>query len=180
MSRKFHLIALALVAAVAAAPGAQASGPASAPPKVDPLAVCYLMGRGLLPGEVKSWTVGICSRANKPASCFAVLDRTAASVKVDPLAVGYLMGRGLSPSEVRAWTVGICSHASKPALCYAPFERTPEATSTPARIVGPGGFDWGDASIGAGAVLGITLLIAGLGAMLVVSRHHPRPPTVHI
>jgi hypothetical protein len=179
MSRKFHLIALALVAAAAAASTAQASGPGSTPPKVDPLAVGYLMGRGLSPSEVKSWTVGICSRANKPASCFAALDRTTASVKVDPLAVGYLMGRGLSPSEVKAWTVGICSQASKPALCYAAFERTTPATSTPARIVGPGGFDWGDASIGAGAVLGVALLIAGLGAMLVVSRHHPRPPTVH-
>ena len=179
MSRKFHLIALAAVAVVAGASSAQASGPGSASPKVDPLAVGYLMGRGLSPSEVKSWTVGTCSRANKPASCFAMLDPTATSVRVDPLAVGYLMGRGLSPSEVRAWTVGICSHASKPALCYAPFERTVAPTSTPTRIPGPGGFDWGDASIGAGAAMGVALLIAGLGAMLVVSRHRLRPPTVH-
>jgi hypothetical protein len=179
MSRKFHLIALALVVAAAATSSAQASGPGSAPPKVDPLAVGYLTGLGLSPSEVKSWTVGTCSRASKPASCFAALDRTAASVKVDPLAVGYLMGRGLSPSEVRAWTVGICSQASKPALCYAPFERTAAPVSTSTRIVGPGGFDWGDASIGAGAALGAALLIAGLGAMLVVPRHHRRPPIVH-
>ena len=180
MFPKFHLIALVLVAAVAVASSAQASGPGSAPPRVDPLAVGYLTGLGLSPAEVKSWTVGACSRANKPASCFAALDRTAASVKVDPLAVGYLMGRGLSPSEVRAWTVGICSQASKPALCYAPFERTTAATSTSTRIVGPGGFDWNDATIGAGAALGVALLITGLGAMLVASRHHRRPPTVHV
>ena len=179
MSRKFHLITLALVVAVAATPSAQASRPGSAPPKVDPLAVGYLTELGLSPSEVKSWTAGTCSRANKPASCFAMLDRTAASVKVDPLAVSYLLGRGFSPSEVRAWTVGICSQASRPALCYAPFERTTADTPTPAPIVGPGGFDWDDASVGAGAALGVALLIAGLGAMLAASRHHRRPPTVH-
>ena len=131
MTRTFHLIALALVAAVAAVSSAQAGGPGSAPPKVD------------------------------------------------PLAVGYLMGLGLSPSEVQSWTTGACSQASKPALCYAPFERTAAAAPAPARTVGPGGFDWNDATIGAGAALGAALLIAGLGAMLVVSRHHRRPPAVH-
>ena len=179
MTRTFHLIALALVAAVAAVSSAQAGGPGSAPPKVDPLAVGYLMGLGLSPSEVQSWTTGACSQASKPASCFAALERTAAPAKVDPLAVGYLMGRGLSPSEVEAWTTGICSQASKPALCYAPFERTAAAAPAPARTVGPGGFDWNDATIGAGAALGAALLIAGLGAMLVVSRHHRRPPAVH-
>jgi hypothetical protein len=37
------------------------------------------------------------------------------------------------------------------------------------------GFRWGDAAIGAGATLGIVLLLAGLGAAL-LSRHNRRPP----
>jgi hypothetical protein len=59
------------------------------PVKVDPLAVGYLTGRGLSPSEVRSWTVGACSHAVKPASCFAALDdrqasATAATVTVTP------------------------------------------------------------------------------------------------
>jgi hypothetical protein len=47
----------------------------SQPAKVDPLAVGYLIGQGLTPAEVRSWTVGACSHATKDASCFAVFDR---------------------------------------------------------------------------------------------------------
>jgi len=53
---------------------------ADAPKPVDPLAVSYLTGRGLSPSEVASWTTGACSHQAKAASCYAMLDRTAAAV----------------------------------------------------------------------------------------------------
>src|SRR5262245_53590530 len=101
MLRKSYLLTLALLAAAAAAPIAQSS----ATPKADPLAVGYLIGKGLSPSEVTSWTTGPCSYQAKAASCYAMLPWTTAP-KVDPLAVGYLMGKGLSPSEVTSWTTG--------------------------------------------------------------------------
>ncbi len=101
--KSFTLLALALAAAAVAAPLAQ-SGSA---PKVDPLAVGYLMGQGLSSSEVAAWTTGACSRRVKADSCYAVFRSSAAS-KVDPLAVGYLIGQGLSPSQVKSWTVGAC------------------------------------------------------------------------
>src|SRR5262245_53736618 len=114
MSRTLALVALVLGAATVAATIAQASPTGSVPPKVDPLAVGFLRGKGLSPSEIRSWTVGACSRATKPASCYAILDRTSApsTPVVDPLAVGFLRGKGLSPSEIRSWTVGACSRAT--------------------------------------------------------------------
>ena len=50
--KSFSLLALALVAAAVAAPIAQSSST----PKVDPLAVGYLIGQGLTPSQVSSWT----------------------------------------------------------------------------------------------------------------------------
>ena len=55
--KSFTLLALALMAAAVAAPIAQSSST----PKVDPLAVGYLMGQGLSPSQVTSWTTGACS-----------------------------------------------------------------------------------------------------------------------
>ena len=169
MIRKSHLLlALALVAVAVAAPIAQSSSA----PKVDPLAVSYLIGQGLTPSEVTSWTVGTCSHQVKAPSCYAMLDRSAASTKpADPLAVGYLMGQGLTPSEVTSWTVGACSHQVKAASCYAMF-RQPATTSTP--IAHSPGFQWGDAGIGAGLTLGIVLLLGGVGAGLLISRQTRR------
>jgi hypothetical protein len=171
MSRILCLVALALAAAAATA---QATLASDGKP-VDPLAVSYLTGRGLSPSEVQSWTVGACSQASKPASCFAVLDRAVTAKPIDPLAVSYLMGRGLSPSEIQAWTTGICSQAEKPAVCLAPFERSAAATApVSASVASSDGFNWGDAGIGAGAALGIALLLAGMGASLLVTRHNRR------
>jgi hypothetical protein len=107
------LLALALAAAAVAAPIAQSSST----PRVDPMAVSYLMGQGLSPSEVTSWTSGGCSHQVKAASCYAMFQSTAP--KVDPLAVSYLMGQRLSPSQVQSWTVGACSHRVKDASCYA-------------------------------------------------------------
>ena len=77
MIRKSHLLALALTtAAVAvAAPIAQAGSV----PKVDPFAVSYLIGQGLSPSEVTSWTTGACSQQVKPASCYAMFKPSGAA-----------------------------------------------------------------------------------------------------
>jgi hypothetical protein len=165
MIRKSRLVlALALVAAAVAAPIAQSG----ATPKVDPLAVGYLIGQGLSPSEVTAWTTGTCSQPVKDASCYAMFRAAApAPTAVDPLAVGYLIGQGLSPSEVKSWTVGPCSRQSRPASCFAAFEH---GTSTPVVTVAPSGsFHWGDAGIGAGAAVGTLLLLGGMGAGLVIS-----------
>jgi hypothetical protein len=174
MIRKSHLLlALALAAAAVAAPIAQSNST----PKVDPLAVGYLMGQGLTPSEVTSWTVGACSHQVKAVSCYAMLDRSAASAKpVDPLAVGHLMGQGLTPSEVTSWTVGGCSHQVKAATCYAMFK---PATTGSVQIPRSTGFQWGDAGIGAGFTLGIILLLGGVGAGLLISRQNRRGPVAH-
>lgn len=159
------LLALALAAAAVAAPIAQSSST----PKVDPLAVSYLMGQGLSPSEVTSWTVGGCSHKVKAASCYAMFQSTPAP-KVDPLAVSYLMGQGLSPTQVKSWTVGACSQRVKDASCYAMFP-SPAAST---QVVPSAGFRWGDAGIGAGFTLGIVLLLGGAGAGLLISRRNGR------
>ena len=115
-----------MVIAAVAAPIAQSSST----PKVDPLAVGYLIGQGLSRSEVTSLTTGACSHQVKAASCYAMLNRSATSTKaVDPLAVGYLMGQGLSRSEVTSLTTGACSHQVKAASCYAMLKLA--TTSTP-------------------------------------------------
>jgi len=164
--KSFTLLALALMAAAVAAPIAQSSST----PKVDPLAVGYLMGQGLSPSRVTSWTTGACSHQAKAASCYAMFQSAAAPKPVDPLAVGYLMGQGLSPSQVRSWTVGACSHQVKDASCYAMFP----SQVAPTQVVPSTGFQWGDAGIGAGFTLGIVLLLGGASAGLLISRRNGR------
>jgi hypothetical protein len=173
MSRKFHLIAPALAAVAVAAPIAHANTAPSPRAKVDPLAVSYLRAKGLSPSQIKAWTVGVCSHGVKPAACYAPSKGaalTSSRAKVDPLAVSYLRAKGLSPSQIKAWTVGACSHGVKPAACFQGSERT----ATPAQTVQSGRFDWADAGIGAGATLGVVLLLSGLGVALVMSRQGRR------
>ena len=55
----------------------------------------------------------------------------------------------------------------------APAGRT---QPTPLAANGPGGFDWGDAGIGAAGMLGIVLLVGGVGAALIAARNHRRQP----
>ena len=73
MFRKICLLSLVVLAAAVAAPIAQSSSA----PKVDPLAVGYLIGQGLTPSQVTSWTTGACSHAVKDASCYAMFRATA-------------------------------------------------------------------------------------------------------
>jgi hypothetical protein len=149
--------------------------PVADAPKVDPLAVGYLIGQGLSPSEVASWTTGACSQPAKAASCFAMFRSTAVSKPVDPLAVGYLTGLGLSPSEVTSWTTGACSQPARAASCFAML--TPAAGS--GQIGRSIGFQWGDAGIGAGFTLGMLLLIGGVGAGLLISRKNRRRQVAH-
>ena len=73
--KSISLLVLALAAAAVAAPIAQSSST----PQVDPLAVSYLMGQGLSPDQVKSWTIGACSQRDRDAACYAMF-RPAESV----------------------------------------------------------------------------------------------------
>jgi hypothetical protein len=176
--KSISLLVLALAAAAVAAPIAQSSSA----PKVDPLAVGYLIGQGLSPSQVTSWTTGACSHQAKAPSCYAMIDaaRLAAaspvSKPVDPLAVGYLTGQGLSPSQVTSWTTGACSHQAKAPSCYAMFK--PDATGS-TQVTHSTSFQWGDAGIGAGLTLGIVLLIAGAGAGFLSSRQSRRSGAAH-
>jgi hypothetical protein len=142
MSRKAHLIALALVAAAVSAPLAQGAD------RPDDRA-------GVL-------GVGVASQGTL---------RT--QPKVDPLAVSWLLGQGLTRSEVRDWTVGACSKRAKPTRCYSVFERSvaPAQAAASADTSRSSGFQWGDAGIGAGATLGIVLILGGLGAALTVRKN---------
>jgi hypothetical protein len=170
--KSFTLLALALAAAAIAAPIAQASST----PKVDPLAVSYLIGKGYTPSQIQAWTVGACSHEVKPAACFGPskgANLTGGGAKVDPLAVSYLTGYGLSPSEVTSWTVGACSHEDKAASCYAMLDRA-SVTAASTQVARSIGFQWGDAGIGAAATLGIILLVGGAGAGLLISRQNRR------
>ena len=148
------------------APGSTGFLPqSSSAPSVDPLAVGYLIGQGLSPSEVTSWTTGACSHQVKASSCYAMFRPAAVPKPVDPLAVGYLIGKGLAPSEVRAWTTGICSHRIKAPSCFAMF-RSP--VTNVAQITESVEFQWGDAAIGAGVALGLAL--ATVGALTAVRK----------
>lgn len=186
MFRKFHFIALALLAAAIAAPVGQATR--------DPLAESVLRGKGLSASQVKAWTNGICSHQVKPRSCYLSPSQVrgasiAGKKPVDPLAVSMLRARGWSASRTYDWTQGACSDEVKPPSCYltpaqarlaskrlAESMGGPRATPSAAiEVVNPGGFDWADALIGAAAAVGI-LLLGAAGALTVHSRRgmaHP-------
>ena len=166
MSRTITLIVLALVAAAVAAPIATAgmaapaascsqaenpSGCYQGKPFVDPLGVSYQRLFAQTQTE---------SRVTSPTRF------------VDPLAISYLAGMGLTPAQIKDWTVGVCAQgAKKPAVCFAPFHQTSASRPT---VASSSGFRWGDATIGAAATLGTVLLLGGLGAILVMSRHGRR------
>jgi hypothetical protein len=90
-------------------------------------------------------------------------------VPIDSLAASYLREMGLTPSQIESWAVGACSHEVKPVECFPP-----STSNAPVPPVGSRTFDWADAGIGAGATLGLVLLLAGLGAVVVTGREHRR------
>jgi hypothetical protein len=85
------IIGTVLAAAIVVVPVASAGSPrtpaegngthhaAVATAKVDPLAVGYLIGQGLSPSQVTSWTVGACSHQTKAPSCYAMLEPASTS-----------------------------------------------------------------------------------------------------
>ena len=183
MSRMFHLIALALATAAVAAPIAQAATDPSGNTVADPLAVSYLQGQGMSPGEIKAATEGIdplavsylrehgFTQAQIQALATGREAQAAASPVFDPLAISYLRGLGLTRAQIDEWTTGVCAQAVRPAVCSLPLSQVGADATVPVASVG---FNWGDAGIGAGATLGAVLLLAGIGAMLVTSRHSRR------
>jgi hypothetical protein len=106
---------------------------------------------------------------------------------VDPLAISVLKGHGWSASRIYDWTQGACSYQVKPASCYlTPAEArlasqslaesmrgaTTAAVTPTVSVRESGGFDWGDAVVGAGVTAGILLLV---GATFTLHRRRGVP-----
>jgi hypothetical protein len=174
MIRKLRFVVVALVVAAVAAPFAQA--------KSDPgFAQAYLQQLGLTPAEASAWTTGVCSYSVKPSSCeLSQGQARAASVGLAQALLGHT---GLTSGQVDAWIRGVCSYKDKPASCYLTpaearmaSERLAESLGTPpgsaVEVVARGGFDWGDALIGAAVATGV-LLIGSAGAMGLRHRREP-------
>lgn len=91
---------------------------------------------------------------------------------------------GLNHHQINTTLVlAIALGAIAPAQASARFELNPRpATSTPApqpavkivRVSTPGGFDWGDASIGAAGALGLSM--AAIGGGLVIAARRTQAP----
>jgi hypothetical protein len=71
-----------------------------------------------------------------------------------------------------------------PAAASAQLELNPQRATTPSpqpvveivRVSAPGGFDWGDAGIGAAGALGLSMLAIG-GGLAIAARRHRTPDT---
>jgi hypothetical protein len=83
----------------------------------------------------------------------------------------------LPPSEPQTTSLSEIQQGAKQAGLHPGVFGQSEATSTPAtvvRVTAPdGGFDWGDAGIGAGGMLVVTLIGAG-GLLTVANRRNHR------
>jgi hypothetical protein len=204
MFRTIKLTAAVLVAAAATASGALAQGKPVDPLAVSVLkgrgwspsriydwtqgtcsyqvkpASCYLT-----PVEARLASHRLADSMGAPQRVAST--KPAQSKPIDPLAVSVLRGLGWSASQVYDWTQGTCSYQDKPASCYLTpaearlaSERLAESMygsttipATPTAAVA-GGFNWGDAAIGAATTLGLVLILAGVGTLLVRSRRrHP-------
>jgi hypothetical protein len=181
MSRMFSVIALALTAAAVAAPMAQGVEDPNGGQAVDPLAVSYLRDQGYSPGQIKV-LVGkgdplafsyLLDKGLSPAQIVAqaTVRSPRETTAIDPLAMSYLRNLGMNQAQIDEWTTGVCAQADRPAVCELPLSAV--ATPTVVEEIS-GGFSWSDAGIGAGATLGIVLLLVGLGGALVISRHNRR------
>jgi hypothetical protein len=89
---------------------------------------------------------------------------------------------GLNHHQIKTTlAVAVALGAIAPAQATARFELNPRPTTTspqPAvqivRVSTPGGFDWGDASIGAAGALGLSM--AAIGSGLVIAARRTRAP----
>jgi hypothetical protein len=180
MSRIIQLIALALAAAAVAAPMAQGVEDPNGGQAVDPLAVSYLQDQGYSPGQIKV-LIGkgdplafsyLLDKGLSPAQIVAqvTVRSPRETTAMDPLAISYLRNLGMNQAQIEEWTIGVCAQADRPAVCTLPVS----AATTAAPTRSSSGFEWADAGIGAGATLGLALLLAGVGGALAVSRHNRR------
>ena len=171
MSRMISLIALALAAAAVAAPMAQGVTDPNGNQAIDPLAVSYLQGQGFSPGQIKV-LVGqgdplAVSYLRNDGFPQAQVATRATPKPIDPLAVSYLQGQGFTRRDQ-----GLVGQCDPLAVSYLRNRGFPEAST---QIVGTSdGFSWSDAGIGAGATLGLVLLLAGVGGALVITRQNRR------
>jgi hypothetical protein len=144
---------------------------------VDPLAVSYLIGRGLSPSQVKSWTVGACSHEIKPASCLAAFETAAlaaaataaAGAQAQTSPVGQIIRQEDNKAVAREATV--LSPVDRILAQERGRHNDPrlfDGASPPViQVVGSAdGFDWGDAGIGAGTA--VVLVLLALGATFLV------------
>jgi hypothetical protein len=176
-------IPLVLAVAAIASPAAQAANDSPRPESVA-TAVGFLAQQGLSQSQIEAWTTGVCSYEVKPSSCYV----TPAESKLASrrLAEGFLQGTGLAPGQITSFTEGVCSCEVTPSSYYLTHAQTSLASERSAKNLGRSGtsqpaqagvgFDWGDAGVGAGATLGVALLLAGLGASLLISRHNQGRP----
>jgi len=87
MIGKLRYVALVLAAAAIAVPVAQAQS--------DPgFAQAYLQHLGLTPAQATAWTTGVCSYADKPASC----DLTPGQAALASQRLAESLGVGIAPS----------------------------------------------------------------------------------
>jgi hypothetical protein len=56
-------------------------------------------------------------------------------------------------------------------IAVPPASAGESSAQQPVEIAQPGGFDWGAAGVGAAAMLGVVLLVAGVGASVVLRSH---------
>jgi hypothetical protein len=70
---------------------------------------------------------------------------------------------------------GLPPVSSTAVLVRDAHERSDGLTQQRTVLVGSGGFDWGDAAIGAVSGMGIALLLAGLGFLTIGQRTRTRP-----
>lgn len=72
--------------------------------------------------------------------------------------------------HLHSWAVALTLAALVTSTAQANHGRQADVRQPPTRIVtveAGSGFDWGDASIGGAGVLGVTLIAAGIGLLLV-------------
>jgi hypothetical protein len=80
--------------------------------------------------------------------------------------------------QLRVGAAGVLSYPPGvyPGVAPAPNTSSYRSTrATPPAASGSGGFDWGDAGIGAAAMFGIILLVGAAGAVLIAARNRRQP-----
>lgn len=174
MKRNTRRIARLAAVLVALAVGVGLVQSAAADSGSAGLARAILMSQyGFSAGRAESWTSGACSYQERPASCYLTPAQARAVSVAEATALGAY--RGMTAQQAYDWSVGVCSYADKPSSCYlSPTEAAAQSKalavamgvpSVPvaATTSGSSGFSWGDAGIGAAAMLGVVLLAVGLG-----------------